>query len=452
LAQSPSISSNPAAAFGEAARFGEIRGRLLFLVGALIVYRLGTFIPVPGINPTEVARFFADQSNTIFGVVNMFTGGALSRLSIFAMGVMPYISASIIIQMMSMIVPQLMEARKEGESGRRRLTEYTRYLTVVLGGFQSFAAAVALQNGGLVLNPGFQWLFTATITMTTGTLFLMWLGEQITERGVGNGISMIILAGIVAGLPGAVGRTAEMVSNGEMQGPAALALVIIVLGVTGFVVFVERAQRRISVNYAKRQVGRRMYAGQTSHLPFKLNMSGVIPPIFASSLLLFPATIAGFFGTGAASGIGAFLQQVAAALGYGQPLHLLIYALLILFFCFFYTALVFNARDTAQNLQKSGAFIPGIRPGQQTADYIDKVLTRLTLWGALYVMSVCLLPEILISSQGVPFQFGGTSLLIVVVVVMDFMSQLQAHMMSHQYPGLLKKANLLGYGRSGSGS
>ena len=452
MATSPAISSNPAAVLGDAARFGEIRNRLLFLIGALVVYRIGTFIPVPGINPGEVARFFSDKSDTIFGVVNMFTGGGLSRFSIFAMGVMPYISASIIIQMMAMVVPQLMEWRKEGESGRRKLTEYTRYLTVILGGFQSFAAAVALQSGGLVLSPGFNWLFTATITMTTGTLFLMWLGEQITERGVGNGISMIILAGIVAGLPGAVGRTAEMVSTGEMQGPFALFLIIIVLAVTAFVVFVERAQRRIAVNYAKRQVGRRMFAGQTSHLPFKLNMSGVIPPIFASSLLLFPATIAGFLGQNNQTGLGAFLQNAAAALGYGQPLHLVIYALLILFFCFFYTALVFNARDTADNLKKSNAFVQGIRPGQQTADYIDKVLTRLTLWGALYVMSVCLLPEILISSQGVPFQFGGTSLLIVVVVVMDFMSQLQAHLMSHHYPGLLKKANLLGYGRSGSGN
>lgn len=452
MATAPSITSNPASVIGDAARFGEIRGRLLFLLGALIVYRIGTFIPTPGINPVEVARFFEDQSNTIFGVVNMFTGGALQRLSIFAMGVMPYISASIIIQMMSMVVPTLMEWRKEGESGRRKLTEYTRYLTVVLGAFQSFAAAVALQNGGLVLSPGFQWLFTATITMTTGTMFLMWLGEQITERGVGNGISMIILAGIVAGIPGAVGNTADMITSGEMQGPFALFLVIAVAGVTAFVVFVERAQRRITVNYAKRQVGRRMFAGQSSHLPFKLNMSGVIPPIFASSLLLFPATIAGFFGTGAEGGFGAFLQNLATALQYGQPLHLVIYALLILFFCFFYTALVFNARDTAENLKKSNAFIPGIRPGQQTADYIDKVLTRLTLWGALYVMGVCLLPEILISWAGVPFQFGGTSLLIVVVVVMDFMSQLQAHLMSHHYPGLLKKANLLGYGRSGSGS
>ena len=443
--------SNPAAALGEATRFGEIRGRLAFLLGALIVYRMGTFIPVPGINPTEVARFFNDQSNTILGIVNMFSGGALSRLSIFAMGVMPYISASIIIQMMSMVVPQLMELRKEGESGRRKITEYTRYATVVLAAFQSFAAAGALSNGGMTLTTGFSFLFPATITMTTGTLFLMWLGEQITERGIGNGISMIILAGIVAGLPGAVGQTAESVSNGEMQGPFALLLIILVVGTTAFVVFVERAQRRIAVTYAKRQVGRRMYAGQSSHLPFKLNMAGVIPPIFASSLLLFPATLASFFGSNSEGWLANTMQDVAQALGYGQPLHLVIYAVLIIFFCFFYTALVFNARDTAQNLQKSSAFIPGIRPGQQTADYIDKVLSRLTLWGALYVTAVCLLPEILVSSQGVPFHFGGTSLLIVVVVVMDFMAQLQAHMMSHHYPGLLKKANLLGYGRTGSG-
>src|SRR6185312_2598280 len=443
--------SNPAAVLGDAARFGEIRGRLLYLIGALIVYRIGTFIPVPGINPAEVARYFSDQSNTILGIVNMFSGGALSRLSIFAMGVMPYISASIIIQMMSMVVPTLMELRKEGESGRRKMTEYTRYATVVLAVFQSFAAASGLAKGNMTVVTGWQFLFTATITMTTGTLFLMWLGEQITERGVGNGISMIILAGIVAGLPGAVGRTAEMVNTGEMQGPFALFLIIIVLAVTAFVVFVERAQRRIAVNYAKRQVGRRMFAGQTSHLPFKLNMSGVIPPIFASSLLLFPATLASFLGANSQGPLASAMQSVAAALGYGQPLHLVIYALLIIFFCFFYTALVFNARDTADNLKKSGAFIPGIRPGQQTAEYIDKVLTRLTLWGALYVAAVCLLPEILVSSQGVPFHFGGTSLLIVVVVVMDFMAQMQAHLMSHHYPGLMKKANSLGYGRQGSG-
>jgi preprotein translocase subunit SecY len=443
--------SNPAATLGDAARFGEIRTRILFLIGALIVYRIGTFIPVPGINPAEVARFFGDRSNTILGIVNMFSGGALSRLSIFAMGVMPYISASIIIQMMSMVVPSLMELRKEGESGRRKITEYTRYGTVALALFQSFAAAGALEKGGMTLYTGWSFLMTATITMTTGTIFLMWLGEQITERGIGNGISMIILSGIVAGLPGAVGNTMEAVSNGEMPGPVALALAFLVVGVTAFVVYMERAQRRIPVDYAKRQVGRRMYAGQSTHLPFKINMSGVIPPIFASSLLLFPATLASFFGTNAEGPVANFMQDVAAALGYGQPLHLIIYAVLIVFFCFFYTALVFNARDTADNLKKSGAFVRGIRPGQQTAEYIDQVLTRLTLWGALYVTAVCLIPEILISWYGVPFRFGGTSLLIVVVVVMDFMSQLNAHMMSHHYPGLLKKANLLGYGRTGQG-
>jgi preprotein translocase subunit SecY len=446
---------NPAAAISDAARYGEIRNRLLFLVGALVVYRIGTYIPVPGINPAEVTRFFNDRSNTILGIVNMFSGGALSRFSIFAMGVMPYISASIIIQMMSMVVPQLMELRKEGESGRRKMTEYTRYATVGLALVQSFAAASQLVRNNMALIPGWQFLFVATITMTTGTLFLMWLGEQITERGIGNGISMIILAGIVAGFPTAVGSAAEQVSSGGMSGAAALGILVVVLLTTAFVVYVERAQRRITVTYAKRQVGRRMYAGQSSHLPFKLNMSGVIPPIFASSLLLFPATLAQWFGdagntTGPVSGFTTFMQDVAQALGYGQPLHLVIYALLIIFFAFFYTALVFNARDTSDNLRKSGAFITGIRPGQQTADYIDRVLTRLTLWGALYVTAVCLLPEILVSQQNVPFRFGGTSLLIVVVVVMDFMAQLQAHMMSHHYPGLLKKANLLGSGKTGS--
>jgi preprotein translocase subunit SecY len=444
--------SNPAAALGDAARFGEIRNRVLFLIGALVVYRIGTFIPVPGINPAQVAKFFSDNSGTILGIVNTFSGGALSRLSIFAMGVMPYISASIIIQMMQMVVPSLMELRKEGESGRRKMTEYTRYSTVFLALFQSFAAASALLKGGMTVVTGWQFLFVATITMTTGTLFLMWLGEQITERGVGNGISMLILAGIVAGLPGAISGTFESISSGEMDRGFALLLIFLVLGTVAFVVFVERAQRRIPVNYAKRQVGRKMYAGQSSHLPFKINMSGVIPPIFASSLLLFPATLASFLGANAEGPVASAMQSIAAALGYGQPLHLVIYAVLIVFFCFFYTALVFNARDTADNLKKSNAFIPGIRPGQQTAEYIDKVMTRLTLWGAIYVAAVCLLPEILVSSQNVPFHFGGTSLLIVVVVVMDFMAQLQAHLMSHHYPGLLKKANLLGnYGRQGSG-
>ena len=440
--------TNPAATLAEAGRTGEIRTRLLFLLGALVVYRIGTFIQVPGIDQAQVLRYFTDQSNSILGVVNSFSGGALQRMSIFAMGVMPYISASIIIQMLGMVVPTLMEYRKEGEAGRRKTTQLTRYCTVGLAVFQSFGAAIALQNGGMVLNGGPQWLLVATVTMTTGTMFLMWLGEQITERGVGNGISMIILSGIVAGLPGALSRTFESVSNGEMQPMFAIALVGIVLGVTGFCVFVERAQRRIAVHYAKRQVGRRLYAGQSSHLPFKLNMSGVIPPIFASSLLLFPATMASFFATGSDTKVSLVLQRIQASLNYGQPLHLVLYAGLILGFTFFYTALVFNARETADNLKKSGAFIPGIRPGQQTGEYIDKVLTRLTLWGAAYIMAVCLLPEVLVSSQGVPFQFGGTSLLIVVVVVMDFMAQLQAHMMSHHYPGLMKKANLLGSGRN----
>jgi len=441
---------NPAAALSEAARFGEIRARVLFLIGAMIVYRIGTFIPVPGIDPAQVARFFSQNSGTIFGIANLFSGGALSRMSIFAMNVMPYISASIIIQMMSMVVPSLIELRKEGQAGQRKITEYTRYGSLILAVVQSFAAAGALVKGGMTLMAGPQFLLVATITMTCGTMFLMWLGEQITERGIGNGISMIILAGIVARLPSAIGGMAEQVSSGEMQGPFALLLIIIVVAVTFFVVFMESAQRRITVNYAKRQVGRRMYAAQSSHLPFKINMSGVIPPIFASSILLFPATIASFAGTGQGQ-IAAIMQDISAALGYGQPLHLVIYGALNIFFCFFYTALVFNSRDTADNLKKSGAFIPGIRPGQQTADYIDKVLTRLTLWGALYVAAVCLLPEFLVSQQGSPFAFGGTSLLIVVVVVMDFRAQLSAHLMSHHYPGLLKKANLLGYGRTGSG-
>ena len=441
---------NPAAALSEAARFGEIRARVLFLIGAMIVYRIGTFIPVPGIDPAQVARFFSQNSGTIFGIANLFSGGALSRMSIFAMNVMPYISASIIIQMMSMVVPSLIELRKEGQAGQRKITEYTRYGSLVLAVVQSFAAAGALVKGGMTLMGGAQFMLVATVTMTTGTMFLMWLGEQITERGIGNGISMIILAGIVARLPSGIGTMAEQVSNGEMQGTFALVLLILVVGVTYFVVFMESAQRRITVNYAKRQVGRRVYAAQSSHLPFKINMSGVIPPIFASSILLFPATIASFAGTGQ-GWLAGVSQDIAAALGYGQPLHLVIYGVLNIFFCFFYTALVFNSRDTADNLKKSGAFIPGIRPGQQTADYIDKVLTRLTLWGALYVAAVCLLPEFLAAQQGSPFYFGGTSLLIVVVVVMDFRAQLSAHLMSHHYPGLLKKANLLGYGRTGSG-
>jgi preprotein translocase subunit SecY len=436
---------NPAAALGDATRFGEIRTRLAFLIGALIVYRIGTFIAVPGIDSQQIANFFEGQEGTILGVVNMFSGGALERMSIFAMGVMPYISASIIMQMMSMVVPSLMELRKEGESGRRKITQMTRYGTVVLGFFQSFAAAAALQTSGFVLNPGFfSWMFPATITMTAGTMFLMWLGEQITERGIGNGISMLILVSIISGLPGAVGNTVSQINSGEMGGPMAIGLLVAIVLITAFCVFMERAQRRITVNYAKRQMGRRMMAGQSTHLPFKLNMAGVIPAIFASSILMFPATLAAFAGSNPNSEASGWMQRISLSLSYGQPLHLVLYGALIIGFAFFYTALVFNARDTADNLKKSGAFIPGIRPGQQTGDYIDRVLTRLTLWGALYIAAVCLIPEFMMASQGVPFQFGGTSLLIVVVVIMDFASQLQAHAMSHLYPGLMKKANLLG--------
>jgi len=435
---------NPAALLGEATRFTELRQRLFFLVGALVVYRVGTFIPVPGIDPFALEQFFEQQSGTILSMFNMFSGGALSRLSIFALGIMPYISASIIMQMATHVVPTLGQLRKEGEAGRRKITQYTRYGTVILCTFQSMAAATALQNQGVVLNPGTRFVFIAAVTLVTGTMFLMWLGEQITERGIGNGISMIILASILSGLPSAIGGTLELVNTGGMHQAMPFVMGILVLGVTGFVVFMERAQRRITVNYAKRQQGRRLYAGQTSHLPFKINMSGVIPPIFASSLILFPATIASWFGTSQAV---SWLQRVAASLSPGQPIYILMYACLIIFFCFFYTALVFNSRETADNLKRSGAFIPGIRPGQQTAEYIDKVLTRLTFWGAMYITGVCLLPEFMILRFSVPFYFGGTSLLIIVVVTMDFMAQTQAHMMSHQYEGLLKKANLRGSGR-----
>ena len=437
---------NPATALGEAARLGDLRKRLFFLLGALVVYRIGTFIPVPGIDPVALARFFQEQQGTILSVFNMFSGGALERLSILALGIMPYISASIIMQMMSVVVPSLAAMKKEGEAGRRKITQYTRYGTLGLATFQSIGAAVAFQNQGVVINPGPQFVFIACVTMVTGTMFLMWLGEQVTERGIGNGISMIILAGIVAGLPSALGGTLELVRNGEMPAALALILFFLVLAVTAFVAFVERGQRRIAVNYAKRQQGRRMYQGQTTHLPFKLNMAGVIPPIFASSLILFPATVAQWFGTADSMG---WLQVLASSLSPGQPVYTMIYAGLIIFFCFFYTALVFNSRETADNLKRSGAFIPGIRPGQQTAEYIDSVLTRLTFWGAMYITAICLLPEFMIMYWNVPFYFGGTSLLIIVVVSMDFMSQLQAHMMSHQYDGLLKKANLKGYGRAG---
>ena len=436
--------ANPASVLGAAGRFSEVRQRLFFLVGALVVYRIGTFIPVPGIDPFALGQFFEQQSGTILSMFNMFSGGALERMSIFALGIMPYISASIIMQLAVHVVPTLGQLRKEGEAGRRKITQYTRYGTVLLCSFQSIAATSALQNQGVVLNPGLGFVFSASATLVTGTVFLMWLGEQITERGIGNGISMIILASIVSGLPAAIGGTLELVNTGGMNPALPFVMGLLLLGVTGFVVFMERAQRRITVNYAKRQQGRRLYAGQTSHLPFKINMSGVIPPIFASSLILFPATIATWFGTGQAV---SWLQRLAASLAPGQPIYILLYAALIIFFCFFYTSLVFNSRDTADNLKRSGAFIPGIRPGRQTADYIDKVLTRLTFWGAMYITGVCLMPEFMIYQFNVPFYFGGTSLLIIVVVTMDFMSQLQAHMMSHQYEGLLRKANLRGVGR-----
>jgi preprotein translocase subunit SecY len=437
---------NPAAMLGDVARFSELRQRLLFLIGALVVYRIGTFIPVPGIDPIALQQFFDAQSGTILTMFNMFSGGALQRLSIFALGIMPYISASIVMQMATHVVEPLKQLRKEGETGRRKIIQYTRYGTVLLSSFQAVAAASALQNQNVVLNPGTGFILTTAVTLVTGTMFLMWLGEQITERGIGNGISMIILASILSGLPSAIGGTLELVSTGGMNQAMPFVFGILILGVTGFVVFMERAQRRITVNYAKRQQGRRMYQGTTTHLPFKLNMAGVIPPIFASSIILFPATIAQWFGT--SEGFG-WLQRIAGSLSPGQPVYVMLYSALIIFFAFFYTALVFNSRETADNLKRSGAFIPGIRPGQQTGEYIDSVLTRLTFWGALYVTAVCLLPEFMIMYAKVPFYFGGTSLLIIVVVVMDFMSQLQAHMMSHQYEGMLKKANLKGHGRAG---
>jgi preprotein translocase subunit SecY len=436
---------NPAALLGDATRSADLRHRLLFLLGALVVYRIGSYIPIPGIDPEQLRLLFEQQEGTILSMFNMFSGGALERLSIFALGIMPYISASIILQMGTHVIPTLQQLRKEGESGRRKITQYTRYATVVLASFQAIAMAGAFQTQGVVLIPGSGFIMTAAITLVTGTMFLMWLGEQITERGIGNGISMIILSSILSGLPSAIGSTLEQVNTGGMNQAMPFFLIFLVLGITAVVVYMERAQRRIAVNYAKRQQGRRMYAGQTSHLPFKINMSGVIPPIFASSLILFPATIASWFGTSQAV---SWLQRIAASLSPGQPVYILLYASLIMFFCFFYTALVFNSRETAENLRRSGAFIPGIRPGQQTAEYIDKVLTRLTFWGALYITAVCLIPEFLILEFNVQFYFGGTSLLIIVVVTMDFMAQLQAHMMTHQYEGLLKKANLRGYGKN----
>lgn len=431
-------------ALGGMGQLTELRQRLLFLVGALLVYRIGTFIPVPGVNPEALAILFDQNQGSILDMFNMFSGGALERASLFALGVMPYISASIIVQLMTAVVPQLEQLKKEGEAGRRKITQYTRYGTVFLATFQAIGISMALQGqtaGGsaLVNHAGIGFVFTAAVSLVTGTMFLMWLGEQITERGIGNGISLIIFAGIVAGLPAALGGTLELARTGEMNSLAVLALLAMAVAVTAFVVFVERGQRRITVNYARRQQGRKMMQAQSTHLPLKLNMAGVIPPIFASSIILFPATLGQWFGSSEST---RWIADITSKLSPGEPIYVLFYASAIIFFCFFYTALVFNAKDTADNLKRSGAFIPGIRPGEQTARYIDGVMTRLTGAGALYITSVCLLPEFLIVGYNVPFYFGGTSLLIVVVVVMDFMAQVQAHLMSHQYEGLMKKANL----------
>ncbi len=437
------MASNPAT-LGKTGKYGDLKRRLGFLLLALVVYRIGTHIPVPGIDPDQLRQLFNSQQGGILGLFNMFSGGALSRFSVFALGIMPYISASIIFQMLTYVLPSLEAMRKEGESGRRKITQYTRYATLGLALVQSYGIAVALQSQqGLVLSPGLMFIFICMVSLVTGTIFLMWLGEQITERGLGNGISILIFAGIVAGLPTAIGGLFELVRTGAIGPLAAIFIIALIVLVTAFVVFVERGQRKILVNYAKRQVGNKIYGGQSSHLPLKVNMAGVIPPIFASSLILFPATLAGWFTTGDAT---RWIRDLAGALSPGQPLYILLYAGLIIFFCFFYTALVFNSKETADNLKKSGAFVPGIRPGDQTARYIDKILMRLTLAGALYITLVCLVPEFLNLRFSVPFYFGGTSLLIVVVVTMDFMSQVQAYLMTHQYESLLKKANFKGFG------
>ncbi|WP_177420128.1 preprotein translocase subunit SecY [endosymbiont of Lamellibrachia barhami] len=433
---------------GGMGRLTELRQRLLFVAGALLVFRIGTFIPVPGVNPVALAALFEQTQGSILDMFNMFSGGALERASLFALGIMPYISASIIMQLMSAVIPTLEQLKKEGEAGRRKITQYTRYGTVVLATFQAVGISIALQSqtvGGesVVAQQGLGFIVTAAVSLVTGTMFLMWLGEQITERGIGNGISMIIFAGIVAGLPSAIGGTLELARTGELNALTILFLFVLAIAVTGFVVFVERGQRRITVNYAKRQQGRRLMAAQSTHLPLKLNMAGVIPPIFASSIILFPATLGQWFGN---SEDTRWIQDIFSKLSPGEPVYVMAYAAAIIFFCFFYTALVFNSRETADNLKRSGAFIPGIRPGEQTAKYIDGVMSRLTLAGAIYITSVCLLPEFLIVGWNVPFYFGGTSLLIIVVVVMDFMAQVQAHLMSHQYEGLMKKANLKGGG------
>ena len=423
-------------------KYGDLSSRLWFLLGALVVFRIGTYIPVPGIDPAVLADLFKSQKSGILGMFNMFSGGALSRFSIFALGIMPYISASIIMQLGAIAVPHLEQLKKEGEAGRRKITQYTRYGTLVLASFQAFGISVALQaQPGLVPNPGGMFQMTSVVTLVTGTMFLMWLGEQITERGLGNGISLIIFAGIAAGLPSAIGKTLEMARTGAFSIPLVLLLFFGAIAVTALVVFVERGQRKILVNYAKRQVGNKVYAGQSSHLPLKINMAGVIPPIFASSIILFPATIAGWFGSG--QGMG-WLKDISDKLSPGQPIYVLVYAAAIVFFCFFYTALVFSPKETADNLKKSGAFLPGIRPGEQTARYVEKIMLRLTMVGAVYISLVCLLPEFLVVKWNVPFYFGGTSLLIMVVVTMDFMTQVQSYLMTHQYEGLLKKANFKG--------
>ncbi len=421
---------------------GELKSRLLFVLGALIVYRLGAHIPVPGIDPDVLSQIFDQQKDGILGMFNMFSGGALSRFTVFALGIMPYISASIVMQLMTAVSPKLEQLKKEGEAGRRTISKWTRYGTVGLATFQALGIAIALEGqAGLVLDPGLIFRLTAVITLVCGTVFLMWLGEQITERGIGNGISLIIFAGIVAGLPSALSQTASMMNTGSIGLLLGFGLLVLTVLVTALVVFVERGQRKITVNYAKRQVGNKMYGGQSTHLPLKLNMAGVIPPIFASSIILFPATLADWFGSSEST---YWLKDISAAISPGQPIYILLFASAIVFFCFFYTALQFNPKETADNLKKSGAFIPGIRPGEQTAKYIDKIMGRLTLIGALYITLVCLLPEFLILKFNTPFYFGGTSLLIIVVVTMDFMVQVQSYMMSNQYEGLLKKANFKG--------
>ncbi|MGU0952377.1 preprotein translocase subunit SecY [Pseudomonas aeruginosa] len=421
----------------------ELWARLRFLFLAIIVYRIGAHIPVPGINPDRLAALFRQNEGTILSLFNMFSGGALERMSIFALGIMPYISASIIMQLMTAISPQLEQLKKEGESGRRKISQYTRYGTVVLALVQAIGMSVGLGSQGVAFSNDFGFYFVAVTTFVAGAMFMMWLGEQITERGVGNGISMLIFAGIVAGLPRAIGQSFESARQGDINIFALIGVGLLAVAIIAFVVFIERGQRRIAVHYAKRQQGRKVFAAQTSHLPLKVNMAGVIPAIFASSILLFPASLGSWFGQ--SEGLG-WLQDVAQAIAPGQPLNILLFTAGIVFFCFFYTALMFNPKDVAENLKKSGAFIPGIRPGEQSARYIDGVLTRLTMFGALYMTAVCLLPQFLVVAAHVPFYLGGTSLLIMVVVVMDFMAQVQSHLVSHQYESLMKKANLKGYG------